>query len=119
LDNLITGIQITLLGMASVFLILLVLYFVLNLMRLVFQSPEEQSKQSEPKPAAQEPEPATQSQEGPAGDPKLLAAMAGALAAYQEETRPAGLLQIKEKAGPANLAWRQAARLEGTHSWRH
>ncbi|MFO8033224.1 MAG: OadG family transporter subunit [Desulfohalobiaceae bacterium] len=119
MDNLITGIQITLLGMASVFLILLVLYLALHAMRFAFHTQQEESTKSRSQPAAQESEADTQEQGGTEVDPKVLAAIAGALAAYQEGASPAGLLQIRQKAGPANLAWRQAARLETTHRWRH
>ncbi|MFW6216668.1 MAG: OadG family protein [Desulfohalobiaceae bacterium] len=119
MDNLITGIQITLLGMGSVFLILLVLFFALFGLRFVFEPKDKEPQASQPAPSASGPEPQSQEHEVQEVDPKVLAAITGALAAYQETARPVGLLQIRQKAGPANLAWRQAAKLEATHRWRH
>lgn len=125
--NLITGLQVTLIGMASVFIILLLLFLALHVLRYVFYRQEKESPEREAvAPGADEhtgPETGTdtgqktpgQTRQGPS--PKLVAAMIGALAAFQEAERPALLVRVKGMARFGDQTWINAARMEGVHRW--
>ncbi len=125
--NLITGLQVTLIGMASVFIILLLLFLALHVLRYVFYRPEKEIPEQEAAaPGVDEhtgPETGTdtgqktpgQTRQGP--NPKLVAAMIGALAAFQESERPALLVRVKGMARFKDQTWINAARMEGVHRW--
>ncbi|MBR5236086.1 MAG: OadG family protein [Clostridia bacterium] len=103
------GAVVSVIGLCTVFLVLAILWGVLELMRVFFTAPKKQTKpakaQSAPAPAAPAPAPVAVADDG-----ELIAVLTAAIAASLN--RPASSLNIRSyrKVGTAAPAWNQVAR---------
>ncbi len=104
------GISVTLIGMGIVFLILAILWGVLECMRLIFYKPVQTAKAIlEPTPApapvveaAPEPE--------PQDDTEVIAAITAAIAVYMDTDQSNIKIKSVKKISESGNAWKMAAR---------
>lgn len=107
MEKLITGLQITLIGMGIVFIILYLISLALNLMQPIFYKP-----QKEQKPTQTQPEPKEKDQPGQ-DQSELIAVITAAIVAAAGTTKQIKVTSIK-RIPTTTPIWGQAARHENT-----
>ena len=106
MDKLVTGLQITLIGMGVVFIILLVLYGAMVMMERFFQ---RGSGGKEPRPAQPHSWPPERTQAPSAKEPEPpIAVITAAIAAAQGLDRPFRITSIRFTTGAHSPQWRRA-----------
>lgn len=105
MDKLVTGLQITLIGMGVVFIILLVLYGAMALMERAFQRGRGAHKPSPAQPPSRPPE-RTQPPRAKEPEPPI-AVITAAIAAVQGVDRPFRITSIRFT-GAHSAQWRRA-----------
>lgn len=114
MDKLTTGLQITVIGMAIVFIILILLNVAMNAMNVILNRKQEQTKPGprvKPAPASPEPKAEKAEPEQENENPELIALLTAAVMAVEGRTEPVRIRALR-LVSAQGAAWKHAGRTE-------